>query len=191
MPDDPTPEAEEAAPTYRRPKGNKGRDSLLTPEVQNAIVALVRAGNFVGTAAQASGIPASSVRVWLKRGRDAIERPSRSEHKRELDAPYVIFYNVLSRARADARTAMVMTVQVAAKDDWRAAAWYLEKTDPQHFGAKLEIRLNPQRIRAVAEAEGIDPQELALEMQHLAIAATAPDPAASGAVGEFEERDFV
>lgn len=49
-----------------------GRYSQLTDELQERIVTVVRAGNYLKVAAQFSGIGESTLRSWLTRGRRAV-----------------------------------------------------------------------------------------------------------------------
>jgi hypothetical protein len=49
-----------------------GRRSLLTPELQDRIVRVVKAGNYLNTAAQYCGIGESTLKLWLQRGRAAL-----------------------------------------------------------------------------------------------------------------------
>lgn len=54
-----------------------GRTGALTPELQEQIVRVVRAGNYLKVAAQFCGIGESTLRLWLTKGRkaaDAIDR---------------------------------------------------------------------------------------------------------------------
>ncbi len=48
-----------------------GRTGALTPELQDRIVRVVRAGNYLKVAAQFCGIGESTLRLWLTRGRQA------------------------------------------------------------------------------------------------------------------------
>jgi transposase len=48
-----------------------GRRSLLTPELQDKIVRVVKAGNYLKVAAQYNGVGESTLRLWLQRGRAA------------------------------------------------------------------------------------------------------------------------
>lgn len=55
-----------------------GRPSQLTPELQAKIVTVVRAGNYLKTAAQYNGVGESTLRLWLQKGRAAAE--ARDQH---------------------------------------------------------------------------------------------------------------
>lgn len=48
-----------------------GRTGALTPDLQDKIVRVIRAGNYLKVAAQFNGIGESTLRLWLSRGRKA------------------------------------------------------------------------------------------------------------------------
>lgn len=75
----------------------RGRPSLLTPRLQAAIVASVKAGAFYGHAAEAAGISRNTFFEWMARGEGRDGRPSTPE--------FADFANEVSRARAQARVA--------------------------------------------------------------------------------------
>lgn len=90
------------------------RPIKLTPEVHERICALVRAGNFRETASAAAGIDARTLRNWLRRGAEGEE-------------PFATFSTDLDEAETVAEARNVAIIGAAAKDDWRAAAWWLER----------------------------------------------------------------
>jgi hypothetical protein len=42
----------------------------------------------------------------------------------------------VARARADARVGAIATIRRAMPEDWKAAAFYLERTDPANWGRR-------------------------------------------------------
>lgn len=56
-----------------------GRAGALTPELQDRIVRVVRAGNYLKVAAQFCGIGESTLRLWLQRGRKAAAERDRHD----------------------------------------------------------------------------------------------------------------
>jgi len=84
-----------------------GRRPLLTPEVQNKIVAALNAGNYLETAAAHAGVTVGAVHSWLARGRAArdlvdVDGSNRCPTcRREGDTPCVTGSgNVASRPHA-------------------------------------------------------------------------------------------
>jgi hypothetical protein len=83
----------------RTPRSRAGRPTKLNPQVQNAIVAAVRAGSYWEDAAVRAGVHPATVRRW------------RAEAEAD-DAPQYLqeFRDAVARAQADARVRMVAAV---------------------------------------------------------------------------------
>jgi transposase len=100
-----------------------GRQTKLTPEVQDRIVAALRAGNYQETAARYAGISEDTFYEWLKRG------------KEEPGSAYSEFSEAVEKAKADAEVRDVALIDKAAHDgSWQAAAWKLERKFPNKWG---------------------------------------------------------
>ena len=99
-----------------------GRPTKLTPEVQEKIVSLVRAGNYPEVAAQAAGIDPRTYYRWMEKGEDG-------------PAPYGQFRHAVKEAQAAAESHAVTIIRKAAIDgSWQAAAWFLERSHPRKWG---------------------------------------------------------
>ena len=98
-----------------------GRPSLLTDEVQERIVAIVKGGSLIETAAAVAGVSRSAVYRWLERGADGEE-------------PYAAFADAVAQAKAEGMARNVTLVARAGAKDWRAAAWLLARQDPDVYG---------------------------------------------------------
>lgn len=155
-------------------KGKGGRKPLLTPECLEALVRAKKAGLPDKAACAVAGVGYSTFYRWMQEGETAKRGP-----KREL-------WERLTRARAEGQQALVSMVLGAAqggvvldkngepvKDrkgrpirtpgDWKAAAWLLSVTDPEHFGKQVEVkhkgevggrvRLEVGSLRGLSEAE--------------------------------------
>lgn len=103
-----------------------GRKHALTPEVHAAIVQALGAGSYAEDAARAAGVSPATYFRWMSEGE--------ADLAREEESPCREFYEAASRAKANARLAAIAHVRSHMKDDWRAAAWYLERTQPDKFG---------------------------------------------------------
>ncbi len=100
-----------------------GRPTKLTPEVQDRICQLIRAGNTVEIASEASGITPKTYYAWMQRGLDG-------------RAPYGPFRRAVEQSRAEAEAMLVGRVQRAAQSgSWRAATWLLERQWPDRWAA--------------------------------------------------------
>lgn len=87
-----------------------------TPEVREALLRYIRAGNYHETAIKAAGVSKEFFYSWIKD---------------DLD-----FANAVKEAEAQAEGEMLSCIREAALADktWTAAAWYLERKHPDRFG---------------------------------------------------------
>lgn len=98
---------------------------MLTPERQDKITALIKAGVPNATAAEASGTSETAFYRWMERGDDP----------EETDPRYREFREAVIRARAEAEAAMVANIRLHARNgDWKADAWLLERSRPERWG---------------------------------------------------------
>lgn len=124
-----------------------GRPSKLTPELQTRICDMLRAGNYLETAAAYAGVNKTTLYDWMKRGAREMERVEKSEGKakiRKKEQPYVDFSNAIEKALAEAEVRDLIIISNAAKTDWKAAAWKLERKNWQRWGRKDKIDANLQ-----------------------------------------------
>jgi len=117
-----------------------GRKSSLTPEVHARIVESLRLGNYKETAAAEAGVSSRTLRRWYGRGAKGEE-------------PYAGFLADSLAAEAEAESRDVKRLADHGRDDWRAAAWRLERKHPDRWGLhlKVEIRQELEKIIDVAE----------------------------------------
>src|SRR5262245_29056470 len=107
-----------------RTKRGGGRPSKFTARRARAILASVKAGNSLTTAARAAGVSLRSLKRWTEKARD----PS------EAGMPYRRFRRALKKAQALAEIEAVRTIRDAGRSNWVANAWWLERTRPDRFG---------------------------------------------------------
>ena len=120
-----------------KPKSDVGRKTLLTPEIEEEIMKQIGAGIAVRHALKAQGIPERSFYNWTKRGAEEQERLDRNPDAKPDPDEFVFwqFWQSLERAKSTAVNAHVATIASAAKrGDWRASAWWLERTHPEEYG---------------------------------------------------------
>lgn len=110
------------------PRPTGGRPSKLTPERRKRIMDAIRAGSPKMHAAAAAGVSRETLRTWERRG----EQP-------DAPAEYRAFLADLREAEAAGIVAMAATVTAAARSDWRAAAWLLERRAPDEYGRRDRI----------------------------------------------------
>jgi hypothetical protein len=110
---------------------SKGRTTLCTPAVMDAIVAAYQAGKGRKAAATAAGVSPASLFEWLARGRAG-------------EQPYV---DLLTRIEG-ARTSVVeglrgVVLDLAHSEDPHVAGtnarWLLERLSPEEYGRRSEV----------------------------------------------------
>ena len=111
-------------------KREPGRPTLCTPEMVDALVVRVRAGVPIKRAVGAIGISESAFYKWMERGEAG-------------ESPYVELMERVTRARNQTAAAMAeVVVQAGLDGDVKAAQWYLERRDPQHWGKSADTVVN-------------------------------------------------
>ena len=138
--------------------------TLLNDLVHEQIVRAVRGGAPFQHASGMAGIGERTFYDWLSRGERydlALESGLRADPAEE---PFSRFRADVLSARAQCRVAAIATVTravVGEKDeagawvtfpDWKAAAWYLERTCPEEFGR----RWRPESVEALSAEEELD-----------------------------------
>ena len=108
--------------------------SNLTEETVAAIEEGLRNGAPLAVAAQAAGLSKATILRWLERGRKG----------RDVPKPYRELVRRVETARAQGQLAILAGIARAAADDWRAAAWLLERSDPDRWArASARARTKP------------------------------------------------
>lgn len=108
---------------------------FLTPERRDVICRAVRAGATYRAAAEHAGVKAGTMLKWRDRGLNPDE----------TDRAYVDFAQELAKATADAEVGAVAVIRKAMGDDWRAAAWFLERRHPDVWGQRQRTELTGAR----------------------------------------------
>jgi transposase len=109
-----------------------GRPTKLDAQIVSRIVDLVRAGNFLETAAATCGIHRATLYRWLERG------------EAQRMGPYRDFYVALTTAQAESEARDLLIITRAASEDWRASAWRLERRYPRRYGPQVAITLRQE-----------------------------------------------
>lgn len=113
--------------------GVVGRRLTMTEEIVSQILVLLRQGNYIGTVCQAVGLPRRTFGEWMARGKS--DSPD--------DSIYVDFREQVTQARAVGEARSVASIVTASKDDWKAAAWLLERQYPERWG-KTSVRMRDE-----------------------------------------------
>lgn len=110
-----------------------GGQSKLTPAVRESLVKGVRTGATYEACAEAVGIASRTFRRWLERGEDAEAVLEERGACDRVERPYLQLWQQVREARAAAELEAVEAVKAAARSDWKAAAWYLERVNPEAY----------------------------------------------------------
>jgi transposase-like protein len=110
---------------------NVGRKSSLTPEAKKTIVDALSLGAWVEDAARSAGIHPATFYAWMDRGEAEFGNGEATEFSE--------FYEDATRARVQGRIVAVGHLRRAMPEDWRAAAWYLERSDPANWGRREHL----------------------------------------------------
>jgi hypothetical protein len=109
--------------------------TALDPEKVIQLLAAIRGGSDLDTACHFATLPVPLVYRWLERGKIESTRVEMGGDVTPSEAEFVDFWVDLKKARADAITRNVSTIQKAAQSGtWKAAAWWLERTMPDVYG---------------------------------------------------------
>lgn len=115
----------------------------LTPEVTQKIVKALKVGNFVDTAVVYAGISTATYYKWRNRGEDELTRYKlelKTNPKAKIgrnEKKYVEFRDTIDHALSFAENMALVTIHSSFPDDWKAAAWYLERRYPDRWGRKV------------------------------------------------------
>ena len=105
-----------------------GRPSKLTPETQAIIIANMRIGLRYKDAALAACVTYQTIRNWTARGEKA------------KSGKYAEFFVAVKRAQAEGERLLLARIQDAARKQWQAAAWILERRYPDKWARREHIK---------------------------------------------------
>ena len=99
----------------------------LTDAIEKTICDAVAVGLTYESAGEYAGVSRRTVRYWMEWGE---QKP----HSR-----YAAFLHAVQQANARARINLLAKIQKAAGDEWRAAAWILERRFADEFGTAMKV----------------------------------------------------
>ncbi len=121
------------------------------------ILNYLRLGLSQEDAATMGGVSESTFYRWRERGEAASQLHDEGIEVPEDEEPYREFWETLTRARVEGEAYHVRIIRDAGMADWRASAWFLERSQPAKYGRRdrLEV-ITPERLdeeieRIVAE----------------------------------------
>lgn len=132
-----------------------GRPLSLTVDLSNEIFALLRRGLTQEDVIRITGVARSTFYSWLDRSRELAERyndpndplddlTATIEELRLLD-----FLDGYTGARARGKADALGAIRAGMAEDWRAAAWYLERSFPDEFGRRDRLDVSTEERTAI------------------------------------------
>jgi hypothetical protein len=123
------------------------RPTKLTTEVEERLVHAITVGATYKDACACAGISFQTFLNWKKRAQRAVEQVGERDGEPEETADqFVEFFDRIKRAEADAAVGWLTTINKAARRDWKAGAWMLERRYPESYNLR---RLKPDRLDGV------------------------------------------
>jgi len=113
--------------------GLVGRKTDLTDELTDRLVALLRAGNYVGVALRACGLASRTYQQWMARGKSG----------KAADEQFRTFRERVEQAHAEGEAINVAEIAKQARKSWAAAAWILERQYPERWG-RVSVRVREE-----------------------------------------------
>ena len=124
-----------------------GRPGLLDETITRQLESVFIGGSTIPDACAYVGISEASYYRWMKIG-----RALNAGHKRDAEHQYIPakvadrdqyleFFKRLKKARSVMRVEAIAIIRLAAQDgNWQAAAWLLERSDPEHWRRKVVVQ---------------------------------------------------
>ena len=120
----------------------KGRPLKLTPEITEIICNSIKQGDYTETAAAMAGIHKDTLYEWLKKG-------NRAQRK----SIYRDFTDAVKKAQAERESLSVRVITLASKNQWQAAAWKLERQNPDRWGLRNRTEVTIKGLTPEREKE--------------------------------------
>ena len=143
------------------------RPLVLQPEIRQAILDALNAGNYMETAAEYAGIHKSVLFDWLKWGREAKAQMEAGDPVRANGQAYASFADEVEKAMARVEVQSLAVIRRAGMENWQAMAWFLERTRPRKFG-RLERKeiSGPESgpVQMTVDAQRVKAEELLMEI---------------------------
>jgi hypothetical protein len=146
------------AERYAHPEGMEwGTHGRRLPRMDSPqmtrLLAAIEAGHFIAHAALYAGLGRRTVHRWLERGEQDAED--------ELDTPYRRIWLAIGTAKVIATHRMLSVITAAShRGAWRAAAWFLERSNPRHWGRNSIGHDGEYREWLESQQRQITPEEL-------------------------------
>jgi len=140
-----------------------GRINSLTWEKLAKIKGMLYQGNYQKYVFQSMGIPKTTWDRWAQLGRALAEAIQNKEKKydklNESQKKYITLAGLIAQGKAVAMIRNIGLIAKAADKDWKAAAWFLEMNDQEHYGKKIQADVNANIITMDQLLDEIEDEE--------------------------------
>ncbi len=113
------------------------------PKFIEPLCEVLAGGATLAAACRRAQVKYRSVRTWIVAGESGDER-------------YSYFMHAIKKAEADNEISLVAEIRLAAKTQWQAAAWLLERRYPKRYGRRNNVSFNGD---AVVKNGNISPEQ--------------------------------
>jgi transposase len=138
-----------------------GRQSKLTPEVQELICKALRGGNYFETACRFAGVSPTTALEWIARGEGR-------EPRRRATKEYAEFAEAVRAAESHCEVRTVAQWQDNIPESWQAARDFLARRFPDRWGNRETIRVNIyQEVVQLGRAAGLSEPEAVAEAERI------------------------
>ena len=149
----------------------RGRPTKLNANTAERILEVLRLGVPQSTAVAYAGISRPTYYRWLA----AADDPDASEDFQD-------FRDAVKVARAEAEVRSIAAIQNASRKSWQAAAWFLERSFPEHW-ARTDRHEVTGRQGGPVELT-VDTEALTLRLRELIAKQTAKECTRTAAEGD-------
>lgn len=114
----------------------------MDPKIRRQILDLLRAGNYIKTAADAVGLSTETIHGWMREGAKELRRREAGEppdHTMDL----LVSFTLEARAALSHAEATAVGKLTRSKD-WRAQVAYLERRFPKRWGTKIQLHVKQE-----------------------------------------------
>lgn len=130
------------------------RPPSVEDEVVRRLIAALAAGHYMERAIRLAGVNRNTVYGWLATGKEERARQEQGLIPTKRGTAYLLILETVERAKEQAAGRALRAITEAFDQNWQAAAWYLERTDPANYGRRTIITgpdSGPVSVQVTAE----------------------------------------
>lgn len=119
------------------------RKTKLTKKLTEKLVDALKAGSFVESAVDYAGISKASYYGWRARAEKELTRFNKALENNsnariiKSEKKYLEFLDAVDAALSEAEITAIYMIRAEFKNDWKSAAWYLERRYADRWGRKV------------------------------------------------------